>query len=368
MKNFLKEYFAFTRSERKGIIVLVSVIFILTVVWKLIYLGYYNNKPADFSSFEKDIKDFKKGFIKADSLKEIKQGNDTVNFFPFDPNLATDSDWVALGLKEFQIKIIRNYLAKGGRFKVKEDLKKIWGIKPEQYLAMEPYIEIPPEQNKTIMHEKQESRKIVLSEFDPNCVSADDWRSFGLSDKQIKVIENFIAKGGKFRSKDDFKKMYCITLQQYELMEPYIRITNDIKQHQYDPSVRLDINIADSADFRKLKGISPYVAGNIVKYRNALGGFINKQQLLEVWGIKKDTYSNIEQNFFIGSQVLKKLNINTASFSELAKHPYLNYDATKAIVKYRKIMNRINTIDELVSNKIIPDTLINKLKPYVITQ
>src|SRR5579859_1381616 len=63
-----------------------------------------------------------------------------------------------------------------------------------------------------------------LFQFNPNNLPEEDWKRLGFSDRQIRVIKNYESKGGKFRSKDDVKKMYSISEKEYERIEPYIII------------------------------------------------------------------------------------------------------------------------------------------------
>jgi competence protein ComEA len=62
------------------------------------------------------------------------------SLFVFDPNTASLQEFQKLGLSEKQASTIKNYLNKGGSFKTKEDLKKIYGISADQYNQLEPYI------------------------------------------------------------------------------------------------------------------------------------------------------------------------------------------------------------------------------------
>ena len=48
------------------------------------------------------------------------------------------NQWQRLGVSERTARTIRNYLDKGGQFRKKEDLKKIYGFQPEDYTALEP--------------------------------------------------------------------------------------------------------------------------------------------------------------------------------------------------------------------------------------
>ena len=107
--------------------------------------------------------------------------------------------------------------------------------------------------------------------------------------------------------------------------------------HRINPydTLLIDINTADTARLRQLRGIGPVFAARIVKYRTLLGGFVDTEQLLEVYGITTDLFTQIEPHVVVSHQEVKKLPINTATLDELRRHPYLDYYQARAIVDYR---------------------------------
>ena len=106
--SFFKDYFYFSRSERNGTIILVSIIILEILFLKYSYL-FVDNQIIDYSQFEKEIDNFKKSQIKESS----KNKTDTV--FYFNPNNTSAKDWKLLGLTDRQIKTINNYLSKAIR-------------------------------------------------------------------------------------------------------------------------------------------------------------------------------------------------------------------------------------------------------------
>lgn len=132
---------------------------------------------------------------------------------------------------------------------------------------------------------------IDLIPFDPNKLNAVMSKTSGLSDRQSKVIMNYLAKGGVFRTKKDFKKMYCIDEAQYHTLEPFLLLPDsfvkpDFKKKAEKRNSIVDIATADSASLLSIRGIGPVFASRIIKYRDKLGGFYSVEQLLEVWGMK----------------------------------------------------------------------------------
>lgn len=154
MKNFfaeVKEYFGFNSRERSAVLIL-SVL-ILALLFINLFPGYFVKvADANFTSFDSLV------VVINQSRREVTSkpvydvlGNPdpdkaylAANFkpFPFDPNKLSEESWRMMGLAEHQIRAIKNYEKKGGKFFRKEDLAKIYSISEQEYKKLEPYIRI----------------------------------------------------------------------------------------------------------------------------------------------------------------------------------------------------------------------------------
>jgi DNA uptake protein ComE-like DNA-binding protein len=126
----------------------------------------------------------------------------------------------------------------------------------------------------------------------------------------------------------------------------------------------VDLNRADSADLLPLPGIGPVFAGRIIKYRNLLGGFMSPEQLGEVYGIPAETVARIRSRVFLDSTAVRQIRIDSASFRELLRHPYLEYEDVKALVEYRDFKGDIGSVNELRANHILPDSTLTRMDGY----
>ena len=126
----------------------------------------------------------------------------------------------------------------------------------------------------------------------------------------------------------------------------------------------IDINRADSAQLLLLPGIGPVFAGRIIKYRDLLGGFVSIDQLEEVYGFPRETLQKIRDKIVVDSAAIRKINVDTASFRELLRHPYLEYEEVKALVEYRDFKGDIISENELRLNFILQDSTIRKINAY----
>lgn len=126
----------------------------------------------------------------------------------------------------------------------------------------------------------------------------------------------------------------------------------------------VDINAADTTGFKELPGIGSSFARRIVEYRGKLGGFIEKEQLLEVYGMDSTRYDNIKDYIIVDSVFhVNKLRINYDSFKVLNKHPYLKYEDVKKIVNYREQRGMITTWEQL--EKVVGKELEPRSRKYI---
>jgi DNA uptake protein ComE-like DNA-binding protein len=115
-----------------------------------------------------------------------------------------------------------------------------------------------------------------------------------------------------------------------------------------------------------LKGIGSKLASNIVQYRNSLGGFSNKLQLKEVYGVTDETYQLIQSSISVSTKNLKRYSLQEATFYELNAHPYLRGEIAQSIVEYRKAHNyKIDNLNQLKEIPLINEQKFRKIVPYL---
>ncbi len=219
-------------------------------------------------------------------------------------------------------------------------------------------------------------KKINPFSFDPNNLPVDSWKKMGFTDNQIRTIKNYETKGGTFKDKEDVKKIYSISDVEYEIIEPYISIASgtksqpkrvdDKKANNSEVIYRnVEINSADSSKLVESLGLSPWRANRILLYRNILGGYINKQQLKEVYGLTGNVYNLIESYIDVDTSLISKIDVNNVEFKKLLKHPYFDYSITKSIIDTRNKIGAFSSLDQLRLIDDIHDSTFNKIKHYL---
>lgn len=215
-----------------------------------------------------------------------------------------------------------------------------------------------------------------LFTFDPNSVTSSQLVHLGFSVRQAAVIENFRARGGVFRSPEDFAKMYVVDSLTFARLKPYISIEPlPEKQAIVDNAsksparerefVYLELNSADTLELVKIRGIGRGYARRIVAYRQLLGGYHNVNQLLEVYGFPESLLESINPHLWVDTISVKKISINLIDYHELRKHPYLNDYQARAIIYYRETKGNITNLSDLLDNKLVDERTYNRIKHYL---
>jgi len=317
MKNIFRDFFTFNKRERNGVFILLSIIGLL-VLYLNVSSSFISREQVDFTKFDAEVKKFEASieekavfskYSEKQTLREERLNASENKFerFNFNPNNLSEQDWKRLGLSEKQIKSIKKYESKGGKFKTKEDVKKMYCIKQAQYESLEPYIQINAPSESVRAEEKRTS----------------------------------VFQDGKVEN-------------------PSSTIKPDVER-----IILVDLNTADSAMLTRIKGVGPFYAKNIIKYRNSIGGFVKKEQLLEIWKFDQEKLDAIEKHIVVDATKIKKINLNSCEPADL-KSPYLSWTIANAIVNYRKNHGKYKTVDEIKKTDLVDEETYRKIVPYLI--
>lgn len=217
--------------------------------------------------------------------------------------------------------------------------------------------------------------------FDPNTADSTQLFRLGLQAWQVRNIYKYRAAGGIYRKKEDFARLYGLTVKQYRELEPYIQISSDylpastlvkedVPAYQRDTlrypikiaeNETVNLNVSDTAIYKKVPGIGSYYARRIADYSQRLGGFVSVNQLDEIDNFPQEA----KKYFVVSTSQVHKMNVNRLSLNELKHHPYINYYQAKAIVDYRRLHGPLHSLDDLRLLPDFSDEVINRLTPYV---
>jgi DNA uptake protein ComE-like DNA-binding protein len=227
---------------------------------------------------------------------------------------------------------------------------------------------------------RQEERSVERFAFDPNTADSTQLLRLGLQPWMVRNIYKYRAAGGVYRKKEDFARLYGLTVKQYRELEPYIQISADYQpastlvppREVYErDTLRYPVKLtenetielaqADTSLLKRVPGIGSYYARRIVEYGERLGGYVSVDQLHEIENFPMESMVF----FTLGTPVVRKLNINQLSLNELKRHPYINFYQARAIIDYRRQHGPVSSLDDL---RLLPDfsgDAINRLRPYI---
>lgn len=221
-------------------------------------------------------------------------------------------------------------------------------------------------------YSKKNKFHLPPQKFDPNSYKEKDWLKLGLSKKQVAVVLKFIKRG--IYSNDQLQKIVVIPSELFNLIKDSTfysekntkQIQTVDRKLETEKKHLLFINTATQEELESLPGIGAFFAKNILKYRDKIGGFYKKTQLLEVWKFDLEKYNAIEGLIFITLQDIRKIDINNALAADFKAHPYFNWNQANALVKMRNQKGgAFRSIEEIKECVLIDEELFDKLKPYL---
>ncbi|GCD77511.1 competence protein ComEA [Thermaurantimonas aggregans] len=353
-----REWFELTKSEERGILVL---LFFIVSLWAVNFYLKYHIQRRPPSEFEVIITN------KSSELQEKYNNKNSYSEYHFigyfNPNEVSFEDLLKSGLREKNAKAIINYRNKGGKFLKAEEVYKIFNIDSGWVTFHLPYMVI--NQKST----ENPKTKYKLFVFDPNTADSASLLRLGFKPWQISNLLRYRSRGGVFHTKEDVKRLYGIDSAFYTLLEPYIDLPayGDGKQSitSAKATVKIELNTADSTALTALPSIGNVLAGRIVKYRTALGGYVHVNQLLEVYGIDSLKWELLLPLIEINVAHVKKININSAEEDELAAHPYIRKGLAREIVAFRKNFRLFQSVTEVEKLSLAKNRDLGKLYPYL---
>ncbi len=357
IKQIIQDYFSFSRNERKGITVLLILIFLLAVINKVLF---YFETPAKIDTVLLDSCGLQLGnFSDSISRQPTEQ-----KLFRFNPNTIDSITLLSLDLPESVKFNLLKFRKKGGELHSVSDFKNIYGVTDSIFTKLAPFLIVTKVADSSI----SESSNPDLFLFDPNTATDLDFIRLGFTQKQIETIRKYQDKIGTFRSKEDFFKIKVISENQKRILAGYISIQNiaglNTNMPVSDSKSLIDLNKADSIQMQELPGIGAKLSKRIVKYRDLLGGFNSIAQLQEVYGLSKETIQQIEHRVTVDASGIRKLNLNFDDVNELSRHPYLKKNLATQIVKFRSKYGSIGDLSILRDSMILNIDDYDRLKPY----
>lgn len=300
VNNFFGRLFGASSKEVGGVLVLVAFIFMGIVFVKLI--DRYTTTGYQQYMADSLMLDSLLATMEADAgIGQPSQA--AVVYFTFNPNLATLDELISLGLDSAIARRIIKYRDKGGVYRKKSDLRKIYGLSETKFNELYDYINIPVK---------------VASAEQP-------------------VPQEFAKPTNKAKPKVEFAIL-----------------------------PKFDLNLADTSVLQTVIGIGSVLSGRIISFRDKLGGFVEVDQLYQVYNLDSVVVSRLITIGFIAPGFEPELiDINSVGVDEIAAHPYINWNQARLLVAYRNQHGRFKEAKDLAEVYSFDQEFVEKIKPYM---
>ncbi|MEQ9442655.1 MAG: helix-hairpin-helix domain-containing protein [Cyclobacteriaceae bacterium] len=309
LTDLIRDYFGFSATEMRGFWVLLTLAIISLLVTptlrEILYQPYaYSQEVAGQQKLDSLIA-LLENKTAEEPIRPGKEGKNVStkrNYSFFDPNTATLDVLQQNGMPEWLAKRVVKYREKGGVYRTKSDITKIYGFSASRYAQLEKYIQLPEYKAKT---------PVQLADF---------------------------PASGKGESIKSAKK---------EIL-------------------KIDINLADSLSLCRIPGIGPVFSSRIIRFRDKLGGLYDPKQFSEVYQLSPEAIDNLGKYAYISESFqVQKVNINTDDVSTLAKHPYISFPLAKAMVRHREDYGKYERLVDSKEVYLMDEATFQKIAPYL---
>ena len=305
--NRQKQNTVFTKNERRGVILLsITFIIIVGIYFSMDHIYVEESvDPLPLDSIlaqlelEPEIIPEKKSSIQRKSFnkkaptkpkgkKQYKRSYSKPKYppiqpFAFDPNAISEADLRKMKLAPHIVKVILNYRNRGGIFRKKDDLKKIYGINDSIYDILEPYVAFPEE----IDVYKPRDELATISFLELNSATAKDLEALhGIGPTLSKRIVKYRNLLGGFHKITQFSEVYGIEDSVYQRFHMQLSVSEDVN--------KINVNTAEKDQLAAHPYISYKLAKIIINYRKQHGPFTEIDELMNIKILKAEEFEKIK--------------------------------------------------------------------------
>ncbi len=312
LRKQFRFYFGFSKTEANGSIILILIILVATIV-PYILNNYYLSKHVDedYSELLDSLSNQINSKLEFDTTEQITKA--------FNPNEATFSQLRSIGLSREISNRWLKYLESGGSFQKLNDIKKIYGLSISEFERITPFLLTPT-------------------------------RTF--------------ASGTSKEAISGTKRQQSESKIEIAINESNPPIEKEAKESIY--TLNFDLNNSDTTMLQQINGIGKVLSIRIIRFRNALGGFVSLKQLNEVYGVEDYALDNLKKSVFIQNDYMpQQININMITVDGLAVHPYITYTQARNIEAYHEQHGDFSSIFALLEIQTLDSAWFKKVSPYL---
>lgn len=291
---------------------------------------------------------------------------------PFDPHQVSLSYLRQTGLDARVAQGLKRYREGGGKFYEARDLLELYGMDTSWFQRVRPYLRLPASRSGSESQSFSSSAEPSYDwrSFDPNTVSTAALEDMGLASWQAENIQSYRQKYRAFRKDSDLFEVYGLDSFLVRRMLAHAQVAPDSlpgdtagPQAKSDSALVLNLNRADSLDLLQVEGVGAYTAGQILKKREAWGGFHSLEQLRDIYPIDSTRLEQLRPQLYCDSSYTRH-NLNALSLEEMKELPFLNYRLARSIVGFRNQFRSYQKVQELQNIRMVDSVLFRKIAPY----
>lgn len=217
--------------------------------------------------------------------------------------------------------------------------------------------------------------------FNPNFLS--DYRAYmlGIPTESFDRLKAYREAGNWINSVADFKRVTAVPDSVLEKISPYFsfpewtRTRNnkvDRKAQRYavkEHGQKIDLNTASREDLMQVNGVGEALSGRIIRFRDRYRGLFSMDQLYGVYGLKPVVIQRIKERFkLIDTVPPEKLNINSASASDLSTIPGISFELGREIWEFVRLRDGIGDLSELAKLDEIDSLKLRLIALYLLAE
>jgi len=302
-----KDFFYFSRGQRISILFLLVVIILSMAGYFVLPILTTDVSNHTDTTFLNEARRFQAQMILRDSVQQ-KEWNkrfqrdwaddfarktvskQNYSLFDFDPNKADSLTLLKLGLKNYVVSNILKFRKRGGTFRDAAAFSKVYGLQPEKFSELEPYIRIetalPPKAKDSISITRVE-RKVAGKIVDLNSADTTELMQVqGIGRGYAKNIVRFRQQTGGFVSVDQLREIYGMSDANFQKISPYCKVNLALVR-------KININTATVDKLKNHPYVNFYQAKSIYEWRRRKGKLKSEQDLKNVENLTAEDIKRI---------------------------------------------------------------------------
>ena len=283
VRDFLRQFLLYSRAERRAVVTLVALTVLVILIPRVCH--FYFVRPQISYQDTTLIREIRTAQTDRDVeliSGKIDSGSVHGSQFYFDPNTIGVDDWIRLGLSEKQALVIEKYKSKFGRFRIPDDLRKIYVLSDEEKDRLVPYVRISSISDHTDKKKADRNFTIEVNSADSSAFE----QLYGIGPILSARIIKFRKILGGFYSIDQVGETYGIADTVLQSIKPHLRVNATLIS-------KININEADYETLRKHPYIHARIAHAIIGYRDKNGRFDSLEELKKLKPVNEEVFKKI---------------------------------------------------------------------------